>query len=1099
MWQSAASLVEHSPASFCSIFASPDSHDAAGTFVTEMGIAQVGLWTLEPCGPCGRCGLTACSRPQVLQCAFLVPTEALAANSLSKRTFSFGSGTPQARKSEAVVHGPVRGPAEKRVELWVSPKRLCTGLLPIVFAAHLMTGGPLWEVIGGSGGGGILVREGEKLSSAELPLRLANGAIIRQKELKGERLHFELVGGTGPNAGWVSLKVKGRELLRAVPKEGLPWWLNPSRVKGTILFLSIPWKGHIVHLRRIGLWFVGRPGFNVHFACFPEDEAELKKLGFTVHVTEGDERVTSEFFQLMEDGFREVARNPGDTEQEEGGSSMFSFALRGMAQFVEKAQDPLASYFSFCFRTLCAVKPDVVVCDNFCSTTALIPAWCHAEGVSFVPVQSPGIPEDHSHLKEGKPKSSDPSKELPPEVMAKATGLPVEVIKALNEGKDPSQLPQANSQNMTLFGLTATIQSIPPEFIGMMTGPLAKKLKLPIKVANSVLKNLPNATYLAELYPSTRSVVGQQENRERSLFTSPLLPLPVPLENGELQRDRETFKATLSTVDEDLLQWLFSDEEKGPVVYVAFGSIVRPNQDLLRKLAEALDGGDEWRVLWVLPEELQQHLPHYNPGRWRVEKFVPQADVLKSNRVRCFLSHMGANSTTESLVCGVPMMCCPFYMDQYEWTKTVCEHLGAGLMVRKASPCEEIRETLRSFTSKWASCSALASMAFRPLQRALALRRLRWPGRPGTRSLAVDHNEEDDDTSGLQAPDSNDAAGGGHDAAKKEDDDDHVELMEWQSPWPFLSAADGKLCDLSAGALWPWKPSMASKLKEISQGVRPELQSADLSVDAMLAGVGSDVDLAVVARAAADGHQEDLWDWLNDRKAQLKKCNTGSLAAILSSLTRASQSAQRSQTSCRSLLRHVAGEMLQAHRRLSPRHALVMLASLKGEAQGGNTDDDEKPVSANDLLEKVFVTLNQRKDGDGRLLLAEIVPAMEALAVLRSTTVDAQREQLLGLATLLVGELHGGLGLSLLLAQSGQSRGGIQSALLRLLAALAHLPEAAGPTAKGLTALGGVRWSREAITSQEVMASAAFTLSRWGAWSSVRTDYLLSQASNLKN
>ncbi|CAE7027512.1 UGT76C4 [Symbiodinium sp. CCMP2456] len=383
-------------------------------------------------------------------------------------------------------------------------------------------------------------------------------------------------------------------------------------------------------------------------------------------------------------------------------------------------------------------------------------------------------------------------------------------------------------------------------------------------------------------------------------------------------------------------------------------------------------------------------------------------------------------------------------------------------------------------------------MAFRPFQRALAQRRLRWPGRPG-RSLAADHYEDDIDTSGLKAPGSDDAAGGGHDASTKDDDDDHVELMEWQSPWPFLSAADGKLCDLSAGAHWPWKPSMASKLKEISPGVRPQLQSADLSVDAMLAGVGSDVDLAVVARAAADGHQEDLWDWLNDRKAQLKKCNTGSLAAILSSLTRASQTAQRNQTSCRSLLRHVAGEMLQAHRRLSPRHALVMLASLQGEAQGGNTDDDEKPVSANDLLEKVFATL-KRKDGDGRLLLAEIVPAMEALAVLRSTTVDAQREQLLSLAKLLVCELHGGLGLSLLLAQSGQSRGGIQSALLRLLAALAHLPEAAGPTAKWLTALGGVRWSREAITSQEVMASAAFTLSRWGAWSSVRTDYLLSQA-----
>ena len=60
------------------------------------------------------------------------------------------------------------------------------------------------------------------------------------------------------------------------------------------------------------------------------------------------------------------------------------------------------------------------------------------------------------------------------------------------------------------------------------------------------------------------------------------------------------------------------------MVYVAFGSIVRPHEDsvdvsrtvesspcspnissagwrkdLLKKLAAALDGGDEWRVLWA--------------------------------------------------------------------------------------------------------------------------------------------------------------------------------------------------------------------------------------------------------------------------------------------------------------------------------------------------------------------------------------------------------------------------------------------------------------------------------------------------------------------
>ena len=61
---------------------------------------------------------------------------------------------------------------------------------------------------------------------------------------------------------------------------------------------------------------------------------------------------------------------------------------------------------------------------------------------------------------------------------------------------------------------------------------------------------------------------------------------------------------------------------------------------------------------------------------------------------------------------------------------------------------------------------------------------------------------------------------------KKADDqvEDQVELMEWQSPWPFLSMADEKLCELSAGVHWPWKPSMASKLKDTASNTR-ELHS----------------------------------------------------------------------------------------------------------------------------------------------------------------------------------------------------------------------------------------------------------------------------------
>lgn len=70
-----------------------------------------------------------------------------------------------------------------------------------------------WEVVGGADKGGIVVREGQGLSSTQTADRLSTGAIVEELELKGERLHYKLVTGTGPAEGWVSLKVSGKELL----------------------------------------------------------------------------------------------------------------------------------------------------------------------------------------------------------------------------------------------------------------------------------------------------------------------------------------------------------------------------------------------------------------------------------------------------------------------------------------------------------------------------------------------------------------------------------------------------------------------------------------------------------------------------------------------------------------------------------------------------------------------------------------------------------------------------------------------------------------------------------------------------------------------
>eukprot|EP00413_Alexandrium_margalefii_P015244 CAMPEP_0204531418 /NCGR_PEP_ID=MMETSP0661-20131031/11158_1 /ASSEMBLY_ACC=CAM_ASM_000606 /TAXON_ID=109239 /ORGANISM="Alexandrium margalefi, Strain AMGDE01CS-322" /LENGTH=106 /DNA_ID=CAMNT_0051537571 /DNA_START=64 /DNA_END=380 /DNA_ORIENTATION=+ len=78
---------------------------------------------------------------------------------------------------------------------------------------------PQWEIVGGADKGGVLVREGQALGSPATKDRLSTGATVEELELVGERLHYKLVEGTGtgPEEGWISIKVSGKEL--AVPKE----------------------------------------------------------------------------------------------------------------------------------------------------------------------------------------------------------------------------------------------------------------------------------------------------------------------------------------------------------------------------------------------------------------------------------------------------------------------------------------------------------------------------------------------------------------------------------------------------------------------------------------------------------------------------------------------------------------------------------------------------------------------------------------------------------------------------------------------------------------------------------------------------------------
>eukprot|EP00930_Biecheleria_cincta_P045524 TRINITY_DN3136_c0_g2_i1.p1 TRINITY_DN3136_c0_g2~~TRINITY_DN3136_c0_g2_i1.p1 ORF type:complete len:367 (+),score=91.09 TRINITY_DN3136_c0_g2_i1:93-1193(+) len=89
----------------------------------------------------------------------------------------------------------------------------------------------LWEVIGGSETGGLLVRQGQDIKSTPYPVRLTTGSWVEECEEVGDRMHYKRIVGEGPDFGWVSIRVKAKELL--VKRDGPPPQLATSSIQAS--------------------------------------------------------------------------------------------------------------------------------------------------------------------------------------------------------------------------------------------------------------------------------------------------------------------------------------------------------------------------------------------------------------------------------------------------------------------------------------------------------------------------------------------------------------------------------------------------------------------------------------------------------------------------------------------------------------------------------------------------------------------------------------------------------------------------------------------------------------------------------------------------
>lgn len=116
--------------------------------------------------------------------------------------------------------------------------------------------------------------------------------------------------------------------------------------------------------------------------------------------------------------------------------------------------------------------------------------------------------------------------------------------------------------------------------------------------------------------------------------------------------------------DEELMEWLES-QEKGSVVYVAFGSFTRPAARQMEEIARGLKVSGR-PYLWVQRKDGRSTVEEVEEqkGEGMVVEWCTQVRVLGHRAVGCFVTHCGWNSMTEAMASGVPVVMMPEWMDQ---------------------------------------------------------------------------------------------------------------------------------------------------------------------------------------------------------------------------------------------------------------------------------------------------------------------------------------------------------------------------------------------------------------------------------------------------
>ncbi|XXG77736.1 hypothetical protein AAC387_Pa08g1832 [Persea americana] len=136
--------------------------------------------------------------------------------------------------------------------------------------------------------------------------------------------------------------------------------------------------------------------------------------------------------------------------------------------------------------------------------------------------------------------------------------------------------------------------------------------------------------------------------------------------------------------EEEVSHWL-DRQQRGSVIYAAFGTEVGPSKGELEGLAVALEKSNR-PFIWAIQEESEffptSEEEERNGKGLFIRGWAPQLMILSHPSTGGFVTHCGWNSITEALGRGVPLLAWPIRGDQHYNAKLVSGHLKVGLMVR---------------------------------------------------------------------------------------------------------------------------------------------------------------------------------------------------------------------------------------------------------------------------------------------------------------------------------------------------------------------------------------------------------------------------------